>query len=101
MDNQQAAGYFLMACKSAGLKKIQTDKLLGELHSAFDLYTEEEAEERGFEWYNSLYHNPSHQMSSKKDHIKPKKTTRLPDDYEPEIVRKNKDLLNLLWRIKD
>jgi hypothetical protein len=57
MDNRQALGYMLLACKRAGLSKEETRKLLGEMYYLFDIKTEEEAEEQGFAWYHSLDDN--------------------------------------------
>ncbi|MGM0941357.1 MAG: hypothetical protein ACQEWU_10400 [Bacillota bacterium] len=51
MDNRQAIGYMLMACKESGLSKDDAKKLYGEMHYQFDLKTPDEAEEKGFEWY--------------------------------------------------
>jgi len=58
MDNRQAIGYMLLACKELGLKKEEVRKLYGAMYSQFDLKTEEEAEERGFDWYNNLEDEP-------------------------------------------
>jgi len=54
MDNKQATGYMLLACKNAGLDKETIKKLYGEMYWLFDMKTEEEAEEQGFEWYRNL-----------------------------------------------
>lgn len=54
MDNRQATGYMLLACKQAGMTKEQTKKLFGEMYRLFDMKTEGEAEEQGFDWYYSL-----------------------------------------------
>lgn len=53
MDNRQSIGYALLACQRAGLTKEQTKKVYAEMYYLFDIYTEEEAEEKGFEWYYS------------------------------------------------
>jgi hypothetical protein len=54
MDNRQALGYMLLACKRLGYNKEQAKKLFAEMYYLFDIYTEEEAEEKGFDWYHSL-----------------------------------------------
>ncbi|WP_198020560.1 hypothetical protein [Anoxybacteroides tepidamans] len=54
MDNRQALGYMLLACKRLGYSKEQARELYREMYYSFDLYTEEEAEEKGLEWYHSL-----------------------------------------------
>lgn len=52
MDNYQALGYMLLACKELDLDLDTVKKLKGEMMMQFDLKTEEEAEEQGFKWYN-------------------------------------------------
>jgi hypothetical protein len=54
MDNRQALGYMLLACKELNMTKEEARKLYGAMYNQFDFKTEEEAEERGFEWYNNL-----------------------------------------------
>lgn len=54
MDNKQALGYMLLACKRLGYTKEQAEKLYREMYYQFDMKTEEEAEEQGFEWYYNL-----------------------------------------------
>lgn len=54
MDNRQALGYMLLACKQLGYTKEQASALFKEVFFQFDLKTEEEAEEQGFEWYYNL-----------------------------------------------
>ncbi|MBT2289581.1 hypothetical protein J7E73_10640 [Paenibacillus albidus] len=54
MDNRQALGYMLLACKQAGLDKATTKKLYGQMYWQFDFKSEAEAEELGFDWYFSL-----------------------------------------------
>ena len=53
MDNRQAIGYMLLACKRAKMTKEQAKKLYGEMYYLFDIKTEEEAEEQGHEWYHN------------------------------------------------
>ena len=53
MDNRQAIGYMLLACKEAGIDKETAKKLYGEMYWQFDMKTEEEAEKQGFEWYHN------------------------------------------------
>ncbi|MYL36048.1 hypothetical protein GLW05_20975 [Pontibacillus yanchengensis] len=53
MDNRQAIGYMLLACKRAGYSKEQAKELFGEMYYLFDIKTEEEAETQGFGWYHS------------------------------------------------
>lgn len=54
MDNRQAIGYMLLACKKLGLDKETTRKIYGEMYYQFDMKTEDEAEKQGFDWYNNL-----------------------------------------------
>lgn len=54
MNNRQAIGYMLLACKQLGYSKPEARKLFREMYSLFDLKTEEEAEKQGYEWYYSL-----------------------------------------------
>ena len=54
MDNRQALGYMLLACQRLGYNKEQARELFREMYYLFDVYTEEEAEEKGFRWYHSL-----------------------------------------------
>ena len=54
MDNRQALGYMLLACKDLQLDKETVRKLNRAMYVQFDLKTEEEAEEKGFDWYHSL-----------------------------------------------
>lgn len=46
MDNRQAISYMQIACNKAGLSYESMRKITTEMYYAFDLYTEEEAEER-------------------------------------------------------
>lgn len=54
MDNKQAAGYMLLALKRLGYSKDEAKKVLSEMYYCFDIYTVQEAEEKGFRWYYSL-----------------------------------------------
>lgn len=54
MDNRQAIGYMLMACKEVGLSKEDAKMLFREMYYQFDLKTPDEAEEKGFGWYNRV-----------------------------------------------
>lgn len=51
MDNKQALGYMLLACKEAGLDHETTKQLYKEMYYQFDVKTESEAENLGFRWY--------------------------------------------------
>jgi hypothetical protein len=51
MDNRQALGYMLLACKDIELDKETIKKLKKAMYFEFDMKTEEEAEELGNEWY--------------------------------------------------
>jgi hypothetical protein len=53
MDNRQALGYMLLACQRLGYSKEQARELYREMYYVFDIYTEEEAEKKGFDWYHS------------------------------------------------
>lgn len=54
MTNEQAIGYLLLACKEQGLDKETTRRLYGSMYFQFDMKTEEEAVEIGYDWYRSL-----------------------------------------------
>lgn len=54
MTNSEAIGYMLLAAKEVGLDKETTRKLYGSMYWQFDMKTEDEAHEQGFEWYYSL-----------------------------------------------
>ena len=51
MDNKQALGYMLLACKEIGIDYDTTKKLHREMYYQFDVKTKEEAEKLGFDWY--------------------------------------------------
>lgn len=57
MTNREAIGYMLLACKKAGMTKEQTKKLYSEMYYLFDIKTEDEAEEQGFNWYHEEVDN--------------------------------------------
>ena len=52
MTNPQAIGYMLLACREAGMTREQAKKLYSEMYYLFDIKTENEAEEQGFDWYS-------------------------------------------------
>lgn len=54
MDNYQAIGYMLLACKRAGLDLDTTQKIYSNMYYMFDMKTEEEAETQGFKWYRDM-----------------------------------------------
>ena len=54
MDNYQAIGYMLLACKEAGYTKEQAKELYSNMYYMFDIKTEAEAEKQCFEWYSDL-----------------------------------------------
>jgi len=54
MDNYQAIGYMLLACKKAKLDKETVEELYSNMWYMFDMKTEEEAEEQGIKWYRNL-----------------------------------------------
>lgn len=54
MTNREAIGYMLLACKELDLDKEMARKMYGKMYYMFDIKTEDEAEEQGFEWYHSL-----------------------------------------------
>ncbi|TCK01380.1 UNVERIFIED_ORG: hypothetical protein BDK47_11671 [Anoxybacillus amylolyticus] len=53
MTNRQALGYLLLACKQLGMTKTEAEKICEEMEYWFDTLTEEEAEEKGWAWYQS------------------------------------------------
>jgi hypothetical protein len=54
MDNNSALGYMLLSCKRVGLDYETVKKLYSEMYYLFDVKTEDEAEEQGFEYYYAL-----------------------------------------------
>lgn len=54
MDNRQAIGYMLLACKKLGYDKEQAKALYSAMYYQFDIHTESEAEEKGHSWYHGL-----------------------------------------------
>lgn len=54
MTNEQAIGYMLLACKEVGLRKDTIRRIYREMYYQFDMKTEEEAEEKGHDWYETL-----------------------------------------------
>jgi hypothetical protein len=54
MDNWQSKAYTRIALIRAGLNSDTIDRILGELHYCFDIYTEGEVEERARVEYNKL-----------------------------------------------
>ncbi|MCS0543543.1 hypothetical protein NXY55_26585 [Aeromonas veronii] len=102
MDNRQAIGYMLLACKQLGYSKDQARKLLGVMYCMFDLKTEEEAENQGYEWYYDL--ETENGIALKKNDVKPlirsRKITRFPADYRSEISKENEKLIKILRATK-
>jgi len=54
VDNYQAIGYMLLACKKAGYTKEQAKEIYNNMWYMFDMKTEAEAEKQGLEWYRDL-----------------------------------------------
>jgi hypothetical protein len=50
IDNYQALGYLLLACKNQKIDKETARELMGSMNYMFDLKTEVEAGEQGFHW---------------------------------------------------
>ena len=91
----------LLACKQLNYSKDQTRKLLGEMYYMFDLKTEDEAENQGFEWYNNLEHESGKTLfKEKKPKVISKKITKLPDNYRSKMSIENEKLIKLLRSIK-
>lgn len=57
MTNRQAVGYVLLAIKQLGYSSEQAELLFEEMFRQFDLKTESEAQEQGFDWYYNLKDN--------------------------------------------
>lgn len=53
MDKNQALGFMLIACEKIGLSKNQASQLFETMSLQFDLKTEVEAEEQGFNWFEN------------------------------------------------
>lgn len=49
-SNQACYGYCMIAMRNAGFSPEQRDRVIHYLHSAFDQYAVEEAEEKWIEW---------------------------------------------------
>jgi hypothetical protein len=47
MNNSQALGYMMLACKKVGLSQEVANKIYREMYYMFDMKTEKEAEEQG------------------------------------------------------
>lgn len=54
MDNYQAVGYMLLACKRAETPLKDVKKIYSNMYYMFDMKTEKEAEKQGFEWFNEM-----------------------------------------------
>ena len=52
MNNSQALGYMMLACKKADLSKDIANKIYREMYYMFDMKTEKEAEEQGLRCYD-------------------------------------------------
>ena len=95
MENKQALGYMLLACKQLGYTKEQADKLYNAMYEQFDENTEEEAKKMGFNWFNNL---PEGSPVKRERKATPQKLTKFPDGYEPKIV---KDMYKLRGLIQE
>lgn len=95
MNNREAIGYMLLACKRLGYSKEEARKLFGEMYREFDFKTEEEAEKMGFDWYDTLSEDKE-KLTPRKRNATPRKITRLPKGYKPKEI---KDLENLRDRM--
>lgn len=54
MNNYQAVGYMLLACKHSGIPLEEVKKIYDSIYYIFDIKTEEEAEKQGFNWYYKM-----------------------------------------------
>lgn len=59
MDNYQAIGYMLLACKKAEISLDDVKRIYSSMYYMFDMKTEDEAEKQGLEWYHSMIENES------------------------------------------
>ena len=50
MNNYQALGYLLLACKEAGYTRKEARELYENMEALFDIKTENEAFKEGHEW---------------------------------------------------
>lgn len=57
MNNREAIGYMLLACKDLKLDKETIIKLRSKMYYHFDVKTEEEAEEQGHRFFNEEVDN--------------------------------------------
>lgn len=57
MNNRQAIGYMLLAMDRAGFSKEDMKKVFSEMYYLFDIKTEDEAEEQGFNAYYNKQDN--------------------------------------------
>lgn len=51
MNNREAIGYMLLACKELKMDKETVKRLRSAMYYQFDTKTEEEAEEQGHQYY--------------------------------------------------
>lgn len=58
MTNEEAIGYFLVACKKWDVNLIDAGGIMNEMRLAFDELTPEEAEKQGYEWYQKKWDGP-------------------------------------------
>lgn len=103
MDNRQAIGYMLLACKKLGYTKDQVRELYREMYFEFDFKTEEEAEKIGHEWYVSLEDEVPENLGVRKANLPvASKTTHLTEasksKMRKEVEKSNEKLLKMIRR---
>ena len=54
MNNREALGYFLLACREKGISKEVTSNLYDTMQDMMDMYVKSEAESVGHNWYSRL-----------------------------------------------
>lgn len=54
MTNDEVIGYMLLACKNLKINKQVALDLFHEMNAQFEWKTEDEAEELGYKWLNSI-----------------------------------------------
>ncbi|NCC61702.1 MAG: hypothetical protein EOM12_12365 [Verrucomicrobiae bacterium] len=58
MTNEEAIGYFLVACKNLDVNLIDAQGIMNQMRRGFDELTPEEAVEIGNEWYQKKWNGP-------------------------------------------
>lgn len=98
MENRQAIGYMLVACKNLGFTKEQAMRLLGEMYYMIDVKSGEEAELQGFEWFDNLEEESEKTIfiEKQKTRVTPRRITKLPGNYRSKLSIENEKMIKRL-----